>query len=207
MALRVVTIAMTTGARAEQVGRLVADQLGFRYVNDEIIDRAAEHAGVSRREVAEVERSPSLISRIMTAMGSGPLIEHGAGLLAAEEIDASPSYRRLIQEVIREVAAQGNVVILAHGASILLAGTPGLLRVLVTASPATRAGRLVAESGQDERQAAREIQRTDRERRGFFKRFYNLDEELPTHYDVVVNTDVLSPEAVARVIAHAAANP
>ncbi len=206
MALRVVTIAMTTGARAEQVGRLVADQLGFRYVNDEIIDRAAEHAGVSRREVAEVERSPSLISRIMTAMGSGPLIEHG-GLLAADEIDASPSYRRLIQEVIREVAAQGNVVILAHGASILLAGAPGLLRVLVTASPATRAGRPVAESGQDERQAAREIQRTDRERRGFFKRFYNLDEELPTHYDVVVNTDVLSPEAVARVIAHAAANP
>jgi len=207
MALRVVTIAMTTGARAEQVGRLVADQLGFRYVNDEIIDRAAEHAGVSRREVAEVERSPSLISRIMTAIGSGPLIEHGAGLLAAEEIDASPSYRRLIQEVIREVAAQGNVVILAHGASILLAGAPGLLRVLVTASPATRAGRLVAESGQDERQAAREIQRTDRERRGFFKRFYNLDEELPTHYDVVVNTDVLSPEAVARMIAYAATNP
>ena len=207
MALRVVTIAMTTGARAEQVGRLVAERLGFQYINDEIIDRAAEHAGVSRREVAEVERSPSLISRIMTAMGSGPLIEHGAGLLAAEEIDASPSYRRLIQEVIREVAAQGNVVILAHGASILLAGAPGLLRVLVTASPATRAGRLVAESGQDERQAAREIQRTDRERRGFFKRFYNLDEELPTHYDVVVNTDVLSPEAVARVIAHAAANP
>ena len=207
MAVRVVTIAMTTGARAEQVGRLVADQLGFRYVNDEIIDRAAEHAGVSRREVAEVERSPSLIRRIMTAMGSAPLSEFGAGLLAAEEIDASPSYRRLIQEVIREVAAQGNVVILAHGASILLAGTPGLLRVLVTASPVTRAGRLVAESGQDERQAAREIQRADRERRGFFKRFYNLDEELPTHYDVVVNTDVLSPEAVARMIAHAAANP
>src|SRR5207249_3119088 len=76
--------------------------------------------------------------RIMTAMGSAPLSEFGAGLLAAEEIDASPSYRRLIQEVIREVAAQGNVVILAHGASILLAGTPGLLRVLVPASPATR---------------------------------------------------------------------
>ena len=207
MGVQVVTIAMTTGARAEQVGRLVAERLGFQYINDEIIDRAAEHAGVSRQDVAQVEHSPSLISRIITAIGSAPFTESGAALLAAEEIDASPSYRRLIQEVIREVAAQGNVVILAHGASILLAGAPGLLRVLVTASPATRAGRLVAEAGQDERQAAREIQRTDRERRGFFKRFYNLDEELPTHYDVVVNTDVLSPEAVARVIAHAAANP
>jgi cytidylate kinase len=207
MGVQVVTIAMTTGARAEQVGRLVAERLGFQYINDEIIDRAAEHAGVSRQDVAQVEHSPSLISRIITAIGSAPFTEPGAGLLATGEIDASPSYRRLIQAVIREVAAQGNTVILAHGASILLAGTPGLLRVLVTASPATRVHRLVAESGQDERQATREIQRTDRERRAFFKRFFNLDEELPTHYDFVVNTDVLSPEAAARVIAHAAANP
>src|SRR5438094_378641 len=110
---------VTSGRSAADARTNVAGLLGFRYVNDEIIDRAAEHAGVSRREVAEVERSPSLIRRIMTAMGSAPLSEFGAGLLAAEEIDASPSYRRLIQEVIREVAAQGNVVILAHGASIL----------------------------------------------------------------------------------------
>ena len=40
MGLHVVTIAMTTGARAEQVGRLVAEHLGFQYINDEIIDRA-----------------------------------------------------------------------------------------------------------------------------------------------------------------------
>ena len=95
MGVQVVTIAMTTGARAEQVGRLVAERLGFQYINDEIIDRAAEHAGVSRQEMAQVEHSPSLISRIITAIGSTPFNESGAGLLAAEEIDASLSYRRV----------------------------------------------------------------------------------------------------------------
>lgn len=205
MGVHVVTIAMTTGARADQVGRLVAERLGFQYISDEIIDRAAQHAGVSPQEVAEVEHSQSLIRRIMTALGLLALPELGMSPLPPEEIDPSPSYRRLIQKVIREVAAQGRVVILAHGAGILLAGAPGVLRVLVTASPATRAHRLVAESSQDEREATREIERTDRERRGFFKRFFDL-EELPTHYDLVANTDVLSPEAVARVIAYAAAN-
>jgi uncharacterized protein len=205
MGVHVVTIAMTTGAHADQVGRLVAEHLGFQYISDEIIDRAAKHAGVSPQEVAEVEHSQSLIRRIMTALGLLALPELGMSPLPPEEIDPSPSYRRLIQTVIREVAAQGRVVILAHGAGILLAGAPGVLRVLVTASPATRAHRLVAESSQDEREATREIERTDRERRGFFKRFFDL-EELPTHYDLVANTDVLSPEAVARVIAYAAAN-
>src|SRR5881409_1720150 len=112
MGSQVVTIAMTTGARAEQVGRLVAEHLGFQYINDEIIDGAAEHAGVSRNEVARVEHSQSLISRIIMAMGSGAIREAGAGLLTPDDVDPSPSYRRLIQEVIREAAAQGNVVIL-----------------------------------------------------------------------------------------------
>src|SRR3989442_13089141 len=96
MGLHVVTIAMTTGARAEQIGRLVADLLGFRYVNDEIIDRAAEHAGGSRREGGEGEHSPSLISRIMTAMGSGPPSECGVGLPAAEEVRPPRRDRRLV---------------------------------------------------------------------------------------------------------------
>ena len=207
MGFQVVTIAMTTGARAELVGRLAAEQLGFQFVDNEILDRAAEHAGVARQEVAEVEHSPSLISRIMSALGGSVVpTEYAGPPLTPDEIDPSPSYRRLIQDVIREVAARQNVVILAHGASILLAGKPGVLRVLVTASTATRAERLAAEKGSNERQAARDILHSDRERKSFFKRFHNLDEELPTHYDLVVNTDVLSAEGSARVIAHTATN-
>ena len=204
MGYRVVTIAMMTGAGAEQIGRLAAERLGFQFVNDEIIDRAAEQAGVSRQEVAEVERSPSLISRILSMLGGAVTPEYSGRVLTPDEIDPSPSYRQLIQDVIREIAAKGDVVVLAHGASILLAGTPGLLRVLVTGSPGTRAGRLAAETGRDARQAARDIQHSDRERRAFFKRFHGLDEELPTHYDLVVNTDVLSPEGAARLVTYTA---
>jgi cytidylate kinase len=201
---QVVTIAMMTGAGAERVGRLAAEQLGFQFVNDEIIDRAAALAGVSRQEVEEVERSPSLISRILSMLGGAVNSEYAGRPLAPDEIDPSPSYRQLIQDVIREIAARRDVVILAHGASILLAGTPGVLRVLVTASPGTREARLVAATGRDPRQASREIQYSDRERRAFFKRFHGLEDELPTHYDVVVNTDVLSPDTVARLIAYTA---
>jgi cytidylate kinase len=203
MGAQIVTIAMTAGTHAVEVGRQVAERLGFRYVNDEIIDRAAAQAGVSRETMAEVERSPSLLSRIVTAIASG-VLGQSAVHISPEDIDASPSYQRLIQDVIRETAAKGRVVILAHGAGMLLAGTPGVLRVLVTASPATRIRRLAAESGRDERWAAREIERSEGERRSFFKRFHDLDEELPTHYDLVVNTDVLSAEEAARVIACAA---
>ena len=205
MGVEVVTIAMTIGARGVQIGRLVSEQVGFRYVNDEIIDRAAEHAGVSREVVAEVEHSPTLISRMMNSVAA-VMSSEGGYAVTPEEIDPSASYRRLIQDVIREVAAQGKAVIVAHGASILLADRPGVLRVLITASPATRVGRVARELGHDERQAAREIEHSDRERRAFFKRFYNLEAERETHYDLVINTDILSPEVAARLIVHAVTN-
>src|SRR2546425_10383164 len=132
MALNVVTIALTDGARGEQIGPLVAKHLGFQFVSDEILDSAAQQAGVSRQAVAEVERSPSLMSQILAAIFVGASGEHPTAAVAAQGADPSPSYRQLIQDVIRETAAKGQVVILAHGAGILLGGTPGVMRTLVT---------------------------------------------------------------------------
>ena len=36
------------------------------------------------------------------------------------------------------------------------------------------------------------------------KRFYELDQELPTHYDLIVNTDALRPEQAVGLIVAAA---
>jgi cytidylate kinase len=48
------------------------------------------------------------------------------------------------------------------------------------------------------------VRDSDRGRRDYLKRFYDVDEELPTHYDLVVNTDVLTAEQAAEVVARAA---
>jgi cytidylate kinase len=48
------------------------------------------------------------------------------------------------------------------------------------------------------------VKQSDAARRDYLKRFHGVDEELPTHYDLVVNTDVLSVELAAQVIGEAA---
>jgi cytidylate kinase len=96
------------------------------------------------------------------------------------------------------------VVIVAHAASLALGGTEGVLRVLVTASPETRAQRLAAAQGISAEDAATAVAASDRERRDYLHRFYRVKEELPTHYDVVINTDVLSPQQAVDVVLAAA---
>ena len=96
------------------------------------------------------------------------------------------------------------MVIVAHGASIPLARQDGVLRVLISASLETRAQRLMAEEGTTKREATNRVTHSDRERRNFFRRFYNLREELPTHYDLVVNTDKLTTQQAMSLIVTAA---
>lgn len=201
MASNVVCVSRTLGAGGDEVARLVAERLGFRYVDDEIVVRAAEAADVSEGAVAEAEHKRPLIARILTAMAAAPAPEVG-GYVALPVV--SPDYERLIEEVVKETADAGRVVIAAHAASIPLSGKEGVLRVFVTASSETRAARLAREGELDERAAARAVRDSDGERQDYRKRFYRAGEEQPTDYDLVINTDALSVEQAATVVVAAA---
>jgi cytidylate kinase len=48
------------------------------------------------------------------------------------------------------------------------------------------------------------VKEADAGRRDYLKRFYGVDHESPTDYDLVINTDVLSTEQAARIISQAA---
>jgi cytidylate kinase len=123
---------------------------------------------------------------------------------AGIEVVRPADVRALIRETVVQTAARGNVVIVAHAASHALEPDPRILRVFVTASPATREQRVAAASGVDRSQAASAIKDADAGRRDYLKRFYSVERESPTDYDLVVNTDRLSSEQAAEIVLHAA---
>jgi cytidylate kinase len=205
MECSVISVSRALAAGGEEIARDVASKLGFRLVDDEIIETAADRAGVSPVTIANVERSPSLIDRILNHMGSVP-IEAGHGAYAPMVLDASESYEAMIAQVIRETAQAGKVVILAHGASIALRDVPGVLRILVTGSPEVRASRYQTFTGMKDAEAKKAIEKSDRARRDFLQRLYDVQHELPTHYDLVVNTDRVSPETAVSLVVGAAQN-
>jgi hypothetical protein len=215
MAIRVVCISRTVAAGGENVGQAVAQQLGFRYVDEQIIERAAQQAQVNPAVVAKAEQRQPLLQRLLENLPQGAEL---AGIVSlstgapAEVFVSSPAVprtdpadlRAMIQAAIHEVANAGNAVIVAHAASMALARTEGVLRVLVTASLDTRVSRVAELERIIKEEAERRIAASDRERHDYFRRFYKVQEELPTHYDLVINTDALSTtQAVAVVLAAA----
>jgi Cytidylate kinase-like family len=215
MAAQVVCISRAHAALGEEIGGLVADRLGFRYVDEQVIQQAARLAQVEPRVVAAVEQRQPLLRALVDKLATARDLVGPATLMVGVPLRAGFSeggghrvtpedLRCLIQAAIEQIASDGRAVILAHAASMTLAARTDVLRVLVTASAETRARRLVAAQGVTAEAAAAAVATSDRDRRDYFRRFHDIAQELPTHYDVVVNTDILAPEHAAEVIACAA---
>ncbi len=206
MPTRVVTISHTTGAGGETIGRTVADRLGFRYVDEEIITLAAEKEGVDPELVADTERRKGFLSRLFSGLTEGTVDVGvpGSGVLVPETgpLPRSEHLRLVIVEAIHDMASRGQVVIGSHAASIPLAGRGDVLRTLITASFDARVER-VARDGR-RRNPAQFVRDNDAGRAHYFQRFYGIANELPTHYDLVINTDAWAADEAADIIVAAA---
>jgi cytidylate kinase len=123
---------------------------------------------------------------------------------ARRDVPADEDLRALIRDVIREAAEEGDIVVASHAASMVLADRQDALRVLVTASQKRRADRIAGARNLDPRRAEKILAEEDTARADYLKRFHGIALELPTHYDLVVNTDDLAPERGADLIVLAA---
>jgi uncharacterized protein len=211
MAYPVVCISRVTAAGGEGMGHLVAERLGYRYFDDEVLKLAAEHAGVDPTVLEKAEHHKGLVARLMDALLAPPAevegylkrrpegyAAHDAPSLAMPPVE---ELRRLIKDAIVEIARRGQAVIVAHAASMALAVNPEVLRVHVTASRATRVRRLwEANMLVSEEEYAQAIAESDRQRREYLARFYDVHEESPTHYDLIINTDAVRIEAAVGAI-------
>jgi cytidylate kinase len=206
VAFGVVCISGEDGAAAPEAAQLVAESLGFRLINEDIVAQAAAQAGVAPDAVADVERRKSALIKFLEGMGPAGMTAVGVTVLP-DDVNQGPGsneLRALIRSVIEETASRGSVVIVAHAASLALASRDDVLRVLITASPETRRRRLTESLEIDDKEAGRMLKRSDAGRADYMKRFYGIGGERPTHYDVVINTDRISSDEAARLIVTAA---
>jgi cytidylate kinase len=200
-----VCISSVDGAGGQEAAQQAASALSLRVIDEDIVTKAALEAGVEREVVADVEQRRSRLTRMLEGIAPASMgLGYVVATPAAYDQPASDELRGLIRSVIEETADAGGVMIVSHAASLALAGRDDVLRVLVTASPDVRRERLAEALKVDAGEAGKTLKRGDANRADYIKRFYGIDSEQPTHYDLVVNTDRLTPEQAAQLIVLAA---
>jgi cytidylate kinase len=206
MTRSVICVSHESGAGGRALAKAVAEHLGYRFADEEVMAHAAEIEGVSVEELVDVEKRKSFFSRLMTDFGQSGASMYGMpavppGTMAA--MRSSDQLRSAITAAIEEIATSGRVVIASHAASHVLRGHD-VLRVLVVAPIDTRITRMAELQNIDRNEASKQISKADGNRRDYLKRFYGIDRESPAQYDLVVNTGSIDPDALTSLVVEAA---
>ena len=206
MTRSVICVSHAAGAGGRELAAAVADQLGYRYIDEEIMARAAADENVPVEQLADVEKRKSFFARLMADFGRSGGAMYGVPYTPPElfaAVNDPELLRHAIRHAIEEVAAEGRVVIVSHAASHALSGD-NVLRVLVVAPAGVRRGRLEAAQQADPAGDRQSLEEHDAGRRDYLKRFYGIDHESPDQYDLVVNTGRIEPAAFVPLIVQAA---
>jgi cytidylate kinase len=182
----VIAVAREYGARGAAVAHAVAERLGFTYWNHELVDEIARTTRVSATLVESLDEhhDPSLLTTFRGLVG------HRLG--QAEYFD------RLVR-IVHTIASHGRAILIGRGIGFMLPPAR-VYRVQVVSPLAERIAGLVERRGLDEAAAAAEVAAVDAERTAFVRDHFPDAVEVPSAFDLVVNTGSYGVERAAELV-------
>ncbi|HTO73824.1 MAG TPA: cytidylate kinase-like family protein [Gemmatimonadales bacterium] len=195
-----ITVSRQFGAGGAQVAQRVADALAWSVVDNELIGLVAERAGLSPDEVARRdERVPSFVERLAQTLAVSSQ-EFALPQPDQAALMPEPEIVKVTEAVVREVAAQGRVVLVGRAASAVLSRRHDVLHVRVVASRPWRATQVAEREKIDAAAADKRVETMDHQRSRYSREYYARDWADPVHYHMTLNTEFLGLGGAAEVI-------
>ena len=123
-----------------------------------------------------------------------------------EILGLHPSAWRLIQqttETVLRLAELGNVILVGRGSTVITQHLPNAIHVRVIGSLECRIDRIRKALGLSRKAALQHLEREDRARRRYMRKYFKRDIDDPLLYDLALNTDRLAIPEAARIVSEA----
>jgi cytidylate kinase len=201
-----ITISRQYGAGGSEVARRVAAALGWRVVDNELVEEVAARAGLPAQDVAEwEERAPSFAERLARTLAAStpelfPGSLPGGTLPKLQEADLV----RITESVVAEAAAKGKLVLVGRAAPAVLAQERDSLHVKLIAPRPYRIQAAAQRLGVDLQKAAGVVDESDSTRARYHRQYYHRDWNDPVHYHMVLNSEALGLDGATDLIVHRA---
>ena len=197
MAYKVITISREFGTGARTIGQKLAEELGFAYYDRAIIQMAAEKSGLSPDFIAKNEEKTN--NNFLFNIATSAYISSGINLQYTVPVNDRAFIAQ--SDVIREVASQGNCVIIGRCANYVLHDHPNVMRVFVRAEKADRIERCINEYGYDPKTVEAEVAKIDKGRASYYKYYTGSAWKDMDNYDFCINTSRTDIDLAVKALA------
>jgi cytidylate kinase len=197
--MAVITISRQFGAGGKTLGEMVSKKLNYSFVDSEIIQMVAKKARVSTHWVESIEKEAGgKLLKFMTGLVSKSLVERvlddKRGYID-EEI-----FIDLLNKIINQIADEGNVVILGRGGQYILRDRKDAFHVLLIAHMNDRIRFMEEHYDLSTAQATQAVNREDKRRGNFYRKFGKEDYDNPDLYHLALNMSKLKLEKARDLI-------
>lgn len=191
----ILVIGRQYGSGGRMIGKQLADRLGLRYYDKELLSEAARHFGICPEVMAHAdEKKPNLL-RSLFISSYGVTESYGPETLSAEGLYKVQSC------VIDKIADEGGCVIVGRTADYVLRHRPHVASIFLHSCESHRCRRIV-ERGEapNEKKALELLKRNDKERESYYNYFTGRHWGAASNYDLTVDASLLGNDAAIEII-------
>ena len=166
----IITIGRQYGSAGKEIGLTLAERMGVKCYDKELLDRAAKESGLCQELFEHHDEKPTssfLYSLVMDT--------YSTGSSSAAFADMPINHKIFLAQFnsIKELAKEGSCVIVGRCADYALADDPNLLAVFMNAPLKARIRRIAEKYDLTDAKAKDLIQKTDKKRASYYNYYSN----------------------------------
>lgn len=180
--MALITLSREEGSNSRQVGLALAEKLGCEFISGKTINNEfLENYGITKKQIEKFdEKKPGIMANF------------------------SNSYEKYNNKfklyIFEKLLKNPNCIIMGRSGTFFLKDVPGLLRLRTVGSEDIRVKRVMDRYKVDEHSAKKMVAHKELERTEQAKFLYNEVWGKPSNYDLTLNTDKLSVDAICFMV-------
>ncbi len=187
----IITIGREHGSNGHLIASGLAEELGYRCLSKEIVDKAAEDSSFNKAILASYDEK-----RISPYIATSPhYMGMGEGFRLSTQIAAAQF------DAIRSLAEAGNCIFVGRCADYVLRNRKDLFRVFISAPVEFRVRTMMDRKGLSEEQAKKLIRQVDKDRSSYYKYYTDQIWGEIENYDLCINSARVGVDAAVKAIA------
>jgi cytidylate kinase len=187
----VICFSRKIGVGALEIADILAEKIGYRTVDREVMEKIAKKAKLSKKTVAFFDESyPGKVEEFLS-------------FFFREKSFVAKDYNRHLLSAVFALDDLGPTIFVGRGTHLILP-RERVLAVRFICSKEYRLQRLAAVLEVKKEDVESKLDQIDKEQRDFFKKMYGKKDASPYEFDMVINCDYIKePQWSAEIVAQA----
>lgn len=198
----VIAIERLYGSGGREIGERVAEILGIKSYDHELIDMAAKRSGLDSQMLYNADEKATNSFLYSLALGAAA---HGSSMFGFD-VPINDKLFMTQSEIIKELSQKEACVIIGRSADYILRDHPYLLSVFVYADEESRANRISSRQNCTLNNAKVLMNKTDKRRINYYNFYTGKKWGKNESYNLSIDSSILGIEGTAKVIAEMALN-